>query len=103
MKKEVLEKTIEELLRKKVESLDGMCLKLYSISHSGLPDRIVIMPRNKFYLVETKRIYRNKITEPSGIQKWVHKQLAKKHVKVWIVNDHDSLDHFITHISKEQK
>lgn len=99
-RRDVTEKTVERRLRERTESADGICLKLYTMSHSGLPDRLILMPGNKFYLVETKCIKKGKPTEPSPIQKWVHRKLEKMGVKVWIVNDSETLDYFMIHITQ---
>ena len=98
-RKDITEKTVENRLRERVESADGWCLKLYCMSHTGLPDRLILMPGNKFYLVETKCIKRGRPTEPSRMQRFVHKKMGLMGIKVWIVNDMETLDLFMIHIT----
>jgi hypothetical protein len=99
-RKDITEKKVETGLREGVEELQGMCVKLHTVTFTGLPDRLVLMPNSHAYLVETKCIKGGKPTEPSAIQRWVHKKLARLGFKVWIVNDHDSLNYFLNHINK---
>lgn len=50
-----LEKEIEKNLRKVVERHGGKCLKWVCPGWSGVPDRIVLLPRGRIIFVETKR------------------------------------------------
>ena len=48
----------EKILAEKLLSVDnklgGMALKLTSQTHTGMPDRIVLMPKGRVYFVELK-------------------------------------------------
>ena len=48
------ESTIEARLRKAVERAGGRCLKWVCPGHTGVPDRIIIMPGGLVYFAETK-------------------------------------------------
>lgn len=48
------ESTIEARLRKGVERAGGRCLKFVSPGHTGVPDRIILMPGGRVYFAETK-------------------------------------------------
>jgi hypothetical protein len=51
----VLEREIEDKLRKQVKRYGGRCLKWVSPGESGVPDRIVLLPKGRIVFVETKR------------------------------------------------
>lgn len=48
------ESVIEARLRKGVERAGGRCLKFVSPGHTGVPDRIILMPGGRVYFAETK-------------------------------------------------
>lgn len=50
-----LEKEIEKKLVDAVKAAGGQCLKWTSPGTTGLPDRIVLLPRGKIAFVELKR------------------------------------------------
>lgn len=50
-----LEKDIEKNLRDMVKSRGGKCLKWVCPGWSGVPDRIILLPRGRIMFVETKR------------------------------------------------
>jgi hypothetical protein len=50
-----LEKEVEQKLRQRVESYGGKCLKWVCPGWSGVPDRIILLPRGRIFFVETKR------------------------------------------------
>lgn len=51
----MLEKSVEEKLRKEIEKLGGIAFKFESNGNNGVPDRIVILPGGKIYFIELKR------------------------------------------------
>ena len=84
-----LEKDIERSLRRMVEEADGRCLKWVCPGWSGVPDRIVLLPRGRVVFVETKR---PKGGELSELQKKWHEWLRALGFHVWVVwNDDDLL------------
>jgi hypothetical protein len=54
-RKTLKESAVESALRQRVETRGGVCEKLTSLSRRGFPDRMVILPGGKIYLVELKR------------------------------------------------
>ena len=51
----MLEKEVESKLKKGVESMGGLCLKLSTPGFTGVPDRLVILPGGHIIFVELKR------------------------------------------------
>lgn len=49
-----MEKDIESMMRKKIESIGGQFLKFVSPGNSGVPDRIAIFPGGRIWFVELK-------------------------------------------------
>lgn len=50
----MLEKEIEQKLKKKIEKLGCLCLKFESPGFTGVPDRIILMPGGEVVFVELK-------------------------------------------------
>lgn len=50
----MLEKGIERLLKKPVENMGGLCLKLVCPAFTGVPDRMILLPGAHIVFVETK-------------------------------------------------
>lgn len=48
------ERKVEECLKKRVERLNGECLKWTSPGNSGVPDRLCIIPGEEIFGVEVK-------------------------------------------------
>lgn len=48
------EREVEAHYKKMVEDAGGLFIKFTSPSHSGVPDRIVILPNGRIYFVEFK-------------------------------------------------
>lgn len=47
------EETVEQHLRSRVEAAGGMCIK-FAPTRAGVPDRLVILPGGRLFLVELK-------------------------------------------------
>ena len=76
------EKTIERKLKKYVENLGGLCIKLVCLHFTGLPDRMILLPGGicKFAEVKTTK------KKPSPRQEYVARQLRKLGFEVWIID-----------------
>lgn len=51
------EKTVENALKRETVMRKGVCIKLLPFAFIGLPDRLLLIPWGRFYLVETKSIF----------------------------------------------
>ena len=78
-----LEKELERTLIRSVESRGGKCLKWVSPGTTGLPDRIILLPKGRIIFVEMKRpkgsqvgalqcYWRQKIRELGFLHWWVY-------------------------------
>ncbi len=83
----MLEKRIEEYLKKRVKALGGLCLKFVSPGTSGVPDRICVLAKRVIF-VECKR--------PDGVlspsQKIVQKRLTDLGAEVFTVYSMEDID-----------
>lgn len=50
----MLEKEVESRLKRPVESMGGLCLKLVCPAFTGVPDRMILLPGAHIVFVETK-------------------------------------------------
>lgn len=94
--KNVRENEVEAYLRRQVEKLGGLCLKIPADYMRGVPDRIVLLPHGVLVWVETKRPSGGRV---SGSQLVVHemlRRLGQQVVIVWSKEDADELLHRLT-------
>jgi hypothetical protein len=91
----MLEKEIEKKLKAKVEKLGGHCYKFVSPGTSGMPDRLICLPGNRMYLVETKK--------PNGklraLQRYRKVKLYDLGIIVWVITTYEEIDEFIRVVS----
>lgn len=90
------EKVIEMKLRDKVKKLGGIALKIWCVTLSGFPDRIVLMPGGKVLFVELKTTGR----KPTKLQLHVHELLRRLNFSVWIIDSEFLLQKFLNEIQK---
>lgn len=88
----VLEKDVESYLKKKVKELGGRCIKFYSASDTGLPDRIVALPGGKVIFIELKRPKGGKL---APIQRFQIDRLMALGCNVAIVKNFDDVDNLL--------
>lgn len=67
------ENEVERHYKKLVEDAGGMFMKLNSVTHSGVPDRIVLLPNGIIYFVEFKAPGK----KPRALQQHVINQMRK--------------------------
>ena len=94
--KNVRENEVEAYLRRQVEKLGGLCLKIPADYMRGVPDRIVLLPHGVLVWVEPKRPSGGRV---SGSQLVVHemlRRLGQQVVIVWSKEDADELLHRLT-------
>lgn len=86
-----LESGLENFFRQRVRLMGGVTIKL-APTEAGIPDRLVIFPPNRIYLVELKRstgmlslvqrAWHAKVAQRTGAQ--VHVLYGKEDVVTWI-------------------
>lgn len=83
----ILEKQIEDYIRRKVEYTGGKFLKWVSPGNDGVPDRIAIFPDGKIWFVELKT-KRGKI---APIQQYWNERLRELHCNaIFIVGEDEA-------------
>ena len=90
----MLEKDIERKLVKETKACQGMCLKFTSPSLTGVPDRIVLLPRGKIGFVEVKRPGER----PRPIQVKRIEELRELGFKVFVLDDEKDIDEILKKI-----
>lgn len=81
------EKSLEKKLVSEVQRLGGLALKFWPVTFTGLPDRIILMPRGRVYFVELKSAGK----KPTARQLKVHEQLRAMGFCVWTVDNEKEL------------
>lgn len=85
------EKTIEHKLVEGVTNLDGLCLKLLSQQHKGLPDRLCIFPGGRVCFVEVKTTGQ----KPKPIQNIMLNRLAQLGAEVYVVDSVEKVNNLL--------
>lgn len=85
------EKTLERSLKRRVKAIGGICLKLVTIHISGLPDRLILLPRGVAIFVEVKETKK----KPSLIQNYMIKKLKKLGFPVHVVDSTYIIDEIL--------
>ena len=96
MEKIISEKWLEKKVVEATKSAGGEAIKLFGLLFTGLPDRLVLLPRGKVCFAETKSSndYRKANQGCSPRQVLVIAWLRKLGFKVYIVGDIASLNEF---------
>ena len=79
------EKEIEKKLTLAVKKLGGICPKFVSPGFDGMPDRIVLLPMERFGFVEVKAPGK----KPRPIQISRHKLLQRLGFKVYVLDSEE--------------
>ena len=82
----ILEKKIEEKLRKRMKSIGGRCYKFVSPGNNGVPDRICVFPSGQIVFVELKT-KGGRFSEVQKVQQKRLIDLKQKVENIW--NDED--------------
>lgn len=88
------EKYIERKLREEVEKRGGICLKFQSMTDTGYPDRIILLPLGMISFVELKT--RGK--KPTKLQMMRHTQLRKMGFPVFVIDDSENIINILNEI-----
>lgn len=92
------ESAIEARLRKEVERAGGRCLKFVSPGHTGVPDRIILMPGGRVYFAETKAPGKHERAR----QEYVQRKLSELGFKTYAsVDSPDKIANLIKEITHE--
>lgn len=87
----MLEASVEGVLMSAVKRKGGVALKLEPYV-AGIPDRIVLMPGGRTFLVELKR----KGEDPTKVQKAWHEKLVKKGHNVIVLRGADEVREWVS-------
>lgn len=85
------EKLIERKLREAVKRKGGIAVKLYSAYHTGLPDRLVLLPKGRAFFAEIKTTGK----KPTRLQELAMAALQKLGFVTVVIDSQESLDKFI--------
>jgi len=89
------EKTLERNLRDRVKQLGGLAIKVWPVSVTGLPDRLVLMPGGRVYFVELK----TPGEKPKPHQLAAHRLLKNLGFTVAVIDSAETLKKFLEDIS----
>ena len=90
-----LEKTIENYLVKRIQSLGGECEKFTSPQRRSVPDRIIMMPGGKLVFVEVKRFGK----QATDMQARDHQRRRELGFIVWVVDSKSAVDTLVEELS----
>lgn len=88
----ILESKIETYLKTQIKLIGGLCYKFKS-TINGVPDQLVIYD-SKMYLIEVKR----PTETPRANQVYIHEQIEKQGVPVYVVDCEEQIDDFIRNV-----
>lgn len=88
------EKLIEKKLREEVKSLGGIALKLYSAYHTGLPDRLILMPGGRASFAEIKTTGK----KPTMLQEKAIAELRALGFEAEVIDSQEALNNFLEEI-----
>ena len=89
------EKILEAKLRDSIKRMGGLAVKVWPVSFTGLPDRLVLLPGGKTYFAELKSPGK----KPTARQKVVHMALRDIGFVVAVIDSAESLRKFLEDIS----
>lgn len=88
------ESVIEMALTKQVKQMGGKALKFISPSNTGMPDRLVLLPKGKVGFVEVKAPGKG----PRPLQLARHKMLKNLGFKVYVLHDCKQIEEILNAI-----
>ena len=93
-----IEKILEARLRSEVKKLGGIAIKYASQTSTGYPDRLVLMPGGKVYLIELKSGLKAVISPLQALQIRNLKHLG---FDARVIRTREALDLFLQEIEKQ--
>ena len=90
----MIEKRIEQALKKAVEKRGGIAWKYIAPAKRGVPDRIVLMPGGKIWFIELKAPGKR----PTAIQLKRKAQIESMGFMVRIIDSLEAVDRFIEEV-----
>lgn len=94
----MLEKIIEEKLKKAVKQNGGVCWKFTSPGMAGVPDRIVLMPGGRIAFVEVKAPGE----KPRPLQLSRHKLLRRLGFLVYVLDACEDIEKIIKEVMSNE-
>lgn len=88
-----MEKDVEKVLTRGIENLGGKCYKWVSPNNSGVPDRIVLLPRGLVIFVELKD-YKGRVSQ---LQKVQHRIIEGLGFQVYVLNSKERVKEFLSY------
>lgn len=92
------EKVIEQKLTKAVRQNGGVCWKFTSPGTTGVPDRIVLMPKGQIAFVEIKVPGE----KPRPLQLSRHRLLRKLGFKVYVLDNIDDITKILSEVMTDE-
>lgn len=92
----MLERNIERFFAKQIKASGGIALKLISPGFSGLPDRLVLLPKGRIYFVELKAPGKS----PRPLQRAAHRILLNLGFNVLTIDSQEQVKEFIKEVVK---
>ena len=93
------EKEVEQKLVEEVKKRGGLCLKFVSPGMSGVPDRLILLPKGKIGFAETKAP--GKKERP--LQKAVMRKIEGLGFPVFVVDRKEGIGRMLDEIEKAEK
>jgi len=90
----MLESVIEMALTKQVKQMDGKALKFISPGNTGMPDRLILLPKGKVGFVEVKAHGKS----PSPLQLARHEMLKNLGFQVHVLDDCKQIEEILNAI-----
>lgn len=94
----MLEREIEQKLKKTIEAKGGLALKFVSPGISGVPDRLVLIPSGRITFVELKAP--GKKLSPKQVK--IAKRLESLGHKVWMIDSIKKISEFIQEVFPDE-
>ena len=96
----VIESDIESYLARLVKAKGGIYLKIPAVYMSGIPDRLVLLPKGKMCFVELKRPIGGKRAE---LQKYWHEKLKGLGYEAEFVQNKDEADKLMEKLTSHKR